>query len=300
MRPPPEAATLTVLENALKAAGKDEDAKAVRARNDKVAFVIPKPFAGRKAKSDRVVLVELFTGAQCPPCVAADLGFDALDKTYKPTEVVLLQYHLHIPGPDPLTNADTEARAKFYGPAIGGTPTVFFNGKPGAEGGGSFAAAQAKYEEFQALVNPLLEKPAPVKLKATATLKDGKIAIKADVSDLQKPSDDVKLRLVLVEEEVAYQGGNKLPTHHSVVRAFPGGKRRHRSEGKDGYQRRVHGGRRGSAEATQGLPRQSVRHSPLPQTRPTARTEEVACGGFRPERRIGRGSPGRAGRGPKE
>ena len=50
------------------------------------------------------VLVELFTGAECPPCVAADLAFDALGKTYKPTDVVLLEYHLHIPGPDALTN----------------------------------------------------------------------------------------------------------------------------------------------------------------------------------------------------
>src|SRR5581483_5361271 len=53
-------------------------------------------FAGRKGKSDRAVLVELFTGAQCPPCVAADLGFDALQKTYGPSEVVRLQYHLHV------------------------------------------------------------------------------------------------------------------------------------------------------------------------------------------------------------
>ena len=30
-------------------------------------------------------------------------GFDALAKTYKPSEVVLLQYHIHVPGPDPLT-----------------------------------------------------------------------------------------------------------------------------------------------------------------------------------------------------
>ncbi len=215
--------TLTILETALKTSGKDEEAKAVRTRNDKIAFVTPKPFAGRKAKSDRVVLVELFTGAQCPPCVAADLAFDALEKTYKPTEVVLLQYHLHIPGPDPLTNADTVAREAFYGKAVRATPTVFFNGRPGAKGGGSFANSQGKYEEFQTLINPLLEMPAPVKLKATATLKDGKIQIKADVSDLQKPSDDIKLRLVLVEEEVAYQGSNKLPSHHHVVRSFPGG-----------------------------------------------------------------------------
>ena len=58
-----------------------------------------------------MALVELFTGAQCPPCVAADIAFDAeAVKSYKAADVVLLQYHLHIPGPDPLTNADSEKR----------------------------------------------------------------------------------------------------------------------------------------------------------------------------------------------
>src|SRR5262245_27716729 len=127
---------LEVLATALQKTDKAAEAKEVLARLDKLEaqadqeFLKKVPplkveaFAGRKAKSDRVVLVELFTGAQCPPCVAADLAFDALAKTYKPTEVVLLEYHLHIPGPDPLTNADSEARQKYYGDAIEGTPTI--------------------------------------------------------------------------------------------------------------------------------------------------------------------------------
>ena len=44
------------------------------------------------------------------------------------TELIGLQYHLHIPGPDPLTNKDSMARQQYYGDEIGGTPTVFFNG----------------------------------------------------------------------------------------------------------------------------------------------------------------------------
>jgi len=38
----------------------------------------PEAFAGRKGKSDRGVLVEVFTGAECPPCAAVDLAFDGL------------------------------------------------------------------------------------------------------------------------------------------------------------------------------------------------------------------------------
>src|SRR5262249_22800010 len=119
--PSMQKAVYEALAAALKASGKEDEAKEDEARIDKIDTKIkPESFAGRKAKSDRVVLVELFTGAQCPPCVAADMAFDALGKTFKPSEVVLLQYHLHIPGPDPLTNADTETRARFYGRAIEG------------------------------------------------------------------------------------------------------------------------------------------------------------------------------------
>jgi hypothetical protein len=214
---------LTALGAALEKAGKTDEAKEVQARNDKIALVAVQPFAGRKGKSNRAILVELFTGAECPPCVASDLAFDALEKTYKPSEVVLLQYHLHIPGPDPLTNTDTESRQKFYGNSIRGTPTLIFNGKPGAQGGGSIDAAQPKYEQILGIIEPLLEKPAKATLKLSATRKGDKIDIKADVADLEETGPDVRLRLALVEDKVSYTGGNKQPQHHSVVRSMPGG-----------------------------------------------------------------------------
>ena len=42
------------------------------------------------------------------------------------------------------------------------------------------------------------------------------------MSDLEETGDDVKLRLALVEPEVAYTGGNGVPMHHHVVRGFVG------------------------------------------------------------------------------
>jgi hypothetical protein len=48
--------------------------------------LVVEPFAGRRdPDGDRVVLVELFTGAQCGPCIPADIAFDALIAGYKPT-----------------------------------------------------------------------------------------------------------------------------------------------------------------------------------------------------------------------
>ena len=76
--------------------------------------VKPVKYAGREGQGDRVVVVELFTGSECPPCLAADLAFDALEQTYTPKDVVLLEYHLHIPRPDPLTNTDSVERQEYY------------------------------------------------------------------------------------------------------------------------------------------------------------------------------------------
>ncbi len=139
---------------ALTKAGKADEAKPYTAQVAKLeardyaeytkAFPFKiEPFAGRKGKTDRAVLVELFTGAECPPCVAADLAFDGLSKAYKPADVILLQYHIHVPGPDPLSNAETMKRAEeYYGDQIRGAPSIFIAGKPGPAAGGPTNAAE--------------------------------------------------------------------------------------------------------------------------------------------------------------
>lgn len=185
-------------------------------------------YAGRKIKSDRRVLVELFTGAQCPPCVAADLAFDGLADSYGTGEVVLLQYHEHIPRPDALAGPATEGRFEFYAEAfpraVRGTPVALFNGKPAAAGGGGRSEAPEKYREYIEVVNKLLEQPAAaVQLTARASRKGDKVSITANVKDLAKPGEKVKLRLVLVEDWAHYRGSNGLSYHHRVVRDMPGG-----------------------------------------------------------------------------
>lgn len=215
--------TLQVLAGALRSAGKEQEANEVDAREEKIEWVKIRRYPGRKDKSDRAVLVELFTGAECQPCVAADVAFDALSKTYKPTEVVLLEYHLHVPGPDPLANAATDARSRYYGEAVQGTPTILFNGKlPEEGGGGPLSAGQKRYQEYADVIDPLLEKPAAASVKATAMRKGDTLEIAAQ-AEAKDPARKVRLRVALVEEQVRYTGGNRLPVYHHVVRAFPGG-----------------------------------------------------------------------------
>jgi hypothetical protein len=239
--PARQVGALETLARAQQAAGKG-DAKALMDRVAKLDRILdkeyiatglpfkPEPFAGRKADSKRVVVLEMFTGAQCPPCVAADLAFDGLLQAYKPSELVLIQYHQHIPGPDPLTNSDSEARWKHYrdafaptGKKLGGVPTAIINGKTDLVGGGPLALAEKTYTGYRAMLDPILETPADCTIKATVKRVGDKIEIQAEVAGLDNAGPDKKLRLLLLEETVHYGGGNKIRIHHHVVRAMPGG-----------------------------------------------------------------------------
>jgi len=179
----------------------------------------PEPFPGRKGTSKRAAVFELFTGSHCPPCVAADITFDALLQTYKSSEVVLLQYHLHAPAPDPLANADTEARAELYG--VDGTPTAFVNGKVFAEIGGDRKSAESKYTEVTKALNRSLEREAKAGLDISVTRDGDKFTVTTKVTALDTKGE-ARLRVMLVEDVVRYAGSNGQRLHHHVVRAILG------------------------------------------------------------------------------
>src|SRR5262249_5682546 len=151
-----------------KKTGKEDEAKQLQPRIDKLEEALdaefvknavpfkPAEFKGRKGDSKRVALVELFTGAYCPPCVAADIAFDAALETYKAKDVIFLQYHTHIPAPDRLTNADTEARLKFYDKAVRGVPTAFLNGTVTPPMGGGKGNGEGSYEKLRGVIDEAL------------------------------------------------------------------------------------------------------------------------------------------------
>lgn len=230
---------LKVMKYSQLGAGKLDDAKATDSVLAKLESALdteylkkglpftPTAFAGRKDGANRVAVMELFTGAQCPPCVAADVAFDALEKTYKHTDVVLLQYHMHIPGPDPLTNLDTIARWDYYvekfPDQVRGTPTPVFNGKPQPGGGGGMAQAERSYGMFKKAIETILEDKTTVKFTGNLKSTGDKIALDLGVEGVEKPGSSTKLRVIVVEETVRYLGSNGLRFHHHVVRAMPGG-----------------------------------------------------------------------------
>jgi tetratricopeptide (TPR) repeat protein len=187
-----------------------------------------KPFeAGRYESKGNdkgtVVLAELFTGSECRPCLAADLGFDGLIEHYPRQTVVVLEYHLHIPGPDPMTNSDTEQRQKYYG--VNSTPTVLFDGIPSGISGGSRSDALRNFNGYKGKIEPRLARQPQVKLSALSLKTEGDTVTvigEVDASLAGAVAGKAKLRLALVEETVHYTGGNGLHFHHFVVRKMIG------------------------------------------------------------------------------
>lgn len=172
------------------------------------------------APTGRVVLAELFTGSECGPCVAADRGFDGLLEYFGPEHLAVVEYHLHIPGPDPMTNKESEARATYYG--VNSTPSTFFNGARKASGGGGLAQSQAKFDEYRKVIEPALTPVTDIGINIQAQAAGDKVTATFQVTGkVDRPK--LRLRAVLVEETVHYTGANQIHYHHRAARHLLGG-----------------------------------------------------------------------------
>ena len=176
----------------------------------------PEPFRPEEgAWKGKAVLAELFTGSECAPCVAADLGFDGLIEAYNRQQLAVLVYHLPIPRPDPMSNKASRGRALFYG--VNSTPSTFFDGEKKAGGGGQRPMAQEKYKEYVGAINEQIFAPPEVKLKLSASLSGDAVQVKFS-ADKDLPGIDYHIALVQKEEK--YLGENGLYFHKMVVRDF--------------------------------------------------------------------------------
>jgi hypothetical protein len=173
-----------------------------------------------------VQVLELFTGTQCPPCVAADVGFDGLIKSYEPVDVVFIQYHMHIPGPDPLTNPDSVARFSYYGKLneeeVRGTPTSIINGTKFVPAGGGLDNAAMSYATYQKQLAGERGKSSDIAINATVSRTGSDLQVDVRTEGV-KADDQLTLRAVLTEGNVHYVGGNTVRFHHHVARHFVGG-----------------------------------------------------------------------------
>jgi hypothetical protein len=140
-----------------------------------------------------------------------------------PAELVVLNYHNHVPGPDPLTSTDSEERATFY--QVQGTPAVFINGAPMPNVGGFFLPEmiEGSYRTLLPAVDHFLKTSTDVAIDAKAEAADGKLKVEVSVNGLaENVLPNVRLRLALVEENVEFTAPNGIRRHSMVVRTMLG------------------------------------------------------------------------------
>ncbi len=178
-----------------------------------------KPGHYEKKSTGNVVLAELFTGAECGPCAAADGAFDALSEYFPRTDLAILEYHLHIPAPDPMTNPQTFQHYKYYGGNFG-TPTVFFDGTEKLTGGGPRILVQNRFNIYKYIIAKLMDKGSSIKINGKASQSDSLIKINLKVEG--EKNKNASLHLALVEKSINYIGGNGVGRHIFVVRDLIG------------------------------------------------------------------------------
>jgi tetratricopeptide (TPR) repeat protein len=178
-------------------------------------------------RSTRLVVLEMFTGSACPPCVAADIAFDAALERYGADAIIPLAYHVHIPAPDPMTTPEGDARRKFYN--VNGVPTMHVDGAmvtaPGSPdnlGGGGRDRAPEVFNIYAGTIDKSLESAATAAVAVRATITGDKVSVTADVSALPSGMTDATLHLVLAEKVLLFGGENGMRGHHMVVRGVAG------------------------------------------------------------------------------
>jgi tetratricopeptide (TPR) repeat protein len=179
------------------------------------------PFVRGAEHGNQVVLLELFTGSSCGPCVAAELAVEAILSGFTRSDVMVLEYHTNLAAPDPLTNADAEARARYYN--VTENPSLYVNGSAAPPGAGPRRLAGQKHAEYRTLVEKALQQTSDATIDLRSRRDGESLSVRTQLGGVANPGEHLRLRFAIVEHGVRYTGRNGLRLHHAVVRALPGG-----------------------------------------------------------------------------
>ena len=175
-------------------------------------------YAASTARTNRIVLAELFTGSGCPPCAGADAAIDALMERYTSSDVSVLLHHNHVPKPDPMTNPDTVAHAKEY--TALGTPMLYVDGVRLGGFAGDRDDAPKLFANARSPIDKALETAGEARVAVSATIDRGIVKVHATAREVKSDARNLALRVALVENQVRYTGENGVRFHPMVVRAL--------------------------------------------------------------------------------
>ena len=173
----------------------------------------PRPFSPPKRWRGKTVLLELFTNAENPACLASDLAASALREVYPERYLVVLEYHVPRPRPDPLMNAASAGRGEHY--RITSTPAAVVDGGRRFFGGGTRSMAESRFDQYRAEVDAWLTEEPDLKLKARAAGDGNRIAAEIS-SDRERPGSEHYVALVQDRERL--KGASGTIIHRLVVR----------------------------------------------------------------------------------
>jgi hypothetical protein len=159
----------TMMELYRKAHG-DSDAGFAADLDARYASLYPasfEPAAAVQVTTGRTVLLELFTGSACGPCVGGDLAVEGLLHAYPRSEVIALAFDQHIPDPDPLANPDSLARADVYG--VNSTPNYVIDGVKQDIYGSDRSGSKELYGKLTKVVDGEASLASGVEVKLAAT-----------------------------------------------------------------------------------------------------------------------------------
>ena len=210
--PTVKAAALTLLD---KMNLKEEDLKNMIEKKQKASTTF-KTGKYTSKSTGKVLLAELFTGAECGPCQSADVAYDELSEYFPRNSLAILEYHVNIPGPDPMTNPNTFSRYIYYGGNFG-TPTAIIEGKEMITGGGPKYLAANRFNLYKYALSKYENQKPEVIILGKAVKKGNDISVNLNLKGKTKNQKDV-LHIALVEKSVNYTGSNTIDKHRFVVR----------------------------------------------------------------------------------
>ncbi len=189
-------------------------------RQDFPSPIQPERYQPSAKRTSRLVLIEAFNGSACAPCVATDLAIESALKRFSTNELAVIAYHVHIPDVDPLTNLPSEIRRGYYG--IRAAPTLYLNGVLISNTGGNRTQSTVFFERLKSVMEGSLETAASAEIKLTTMRQNSLIKVSVELDQISTKPSDLRLHIVLVEDEVRYTGLNGIRFHQMVARAMAG------------------------------------------------------------------------------
>jgi tetratricopeptide (TPR) repeat protein len=162
----------------------------------------------------RAVLLEVFTGTGCAPCIAMNLSVEAAMRRFGRENLSIVSFHRHIPVVDPFSNAMAEARAAEYDLVT--IPAVAVDGRV-IRGGGMKDDTSRYWSYLSKAIEERLARPPEAEIALDAVRDGSKIDVRLAARLSGGTGRRLQLGVALVER-TSYSGESGIRFHPAVAR----------------------------------------------------------------------------------